>query len=368
MTGASHDPAGAGAGVRPRGDRPAPGGRSLPLVAASRLYAAAARARRRWYDRHPELRRRLTRPVVSVGNIAVGGRGKTPTVAWLAGWLAAAGERPAVLSRGYARRVAADGVVVVRDATRILADLAQAGDEPLMLARRLDGVPVLVAADRHLAGVLAERHFGATVHVLDDGFQHLALARDVDLVIVDVGDLDERDTLPAGRLREPLDALERAHAVVVDGGDEDVQRVRERVASLGVGRVFRLRRVVGSPRRADAPDRPAPLAPGARVVAAAGIADPDRFAADLRRAGWTVAATQWFRDHHAYAAADVEALLRLARTSRAEYVVTTEKDLVRLQPVLPADAPVAWVPLEVSVEPADEFRTWLLQSLAAARS
>jgi tetraacyldisaccharide 4'-kinase len=123
----------------------------------SSLYAAVMRRRREFYAARPDLRRRLRKPVISVGNIAVGGRGKTPTVAFLAKLLVERGERPAILSRGYARRVADDGVVVVRDRERILVDLARAGDESLMLARQLDGVPVLVAVDRHLAGVLAER-------------------------------------------------------------------------------------------------------------------------------------------------------------------------------------------------------------------
>lgn len=341
---------------------------SLPLRLASGVYARLARARRAWYDRHAEARRRLGRPVVSVGNLAVGGRGKTPTVAHLADVLLAAGERPAVLSRGYARAVAADGVVVVRDATRVVADLAHAGDEPLMLARRLGGVPVLVANDRHLAGALAERHFGATVHLLDDGFQHMMLERDVDLVLVDAQDLDERYTLPAGRLREPLETIGRADAVAVDHHEGDLEAVGARLAALGVGRRFWLHRALGEPRRADSPERAVAIGPGARVLAAAGIARPDRFAADLRAAGWTVAGMRWFRDHHPYSAADVGALVDQARGVGADLILTTEKDLVRLQPVLPPGAPIAWVPLEVSIEPADEFRSWLFETIAAARS
>src|SRR4029453_15234077 len=141
-------------------------------------------------------------------NLAVGGRGKTPTVACLARWLQEAGERPAILTRGYARTLPQDGVVVVSGPEGLRADLARAGDEPLMLARQLPGVPVLVSSDRYLAGRLAEHHFGVTVHLLDDGFQHLQLDRDLDLVIVSRDDLDPRTrTLPSGRLREKADAL-----------------------------------------------------------------------------------------------------------------------------------------------------------------
>src|SRR5205085_10887183 len=152
-------------------------------------YGAAAAWRRAWYTAEPRRRRRLDRPVISVGNLRVGGSGKTPIVAYIARLLSAAGERPAILTRGYARRVARDGVTIVSDGTRVVADLDSAGDEPLMLAQGLPAVPVLVGADRYLSGRLAERRLGATVHLLDDGFQHLELAREVDLLLVSEDDL-----------------------------------------------------------------------------------------------------------------------------------------------------------------------------------
>ncbi len=188
------------------------------------MYAAAARYRRRYYARRSFLPRRLARPVISIGNLAAGGRAKTPVAALVAERLRARGERPAILSRGYARRDAADGVVVVRDPGGIRADLDRAGDEPLMLARRLDGVAVLASGSRYLAGRLAEHHFGCTVHVLDDGFQHFDLDRDADLVLLAPEDLTDPRTLPSGRLREPLDAASAADAfIALDGAD--VERV-----------------------------------------------------------------------------------------------------------------------------------------------
>src|SRR5687768_14277849 len=161
--------------------------------------------RRAWYARHPEARRRLSSPVISVGNLAVGGSGKTPVVAMLARWLVSRGERPAILTRGYGRRHAADGVLVVSDRDRVIEPVARSGDEPQMLARALAGVPVLVSSNRYLAGRLAEGRFDCTVHLLDDGFQHFALERDVDLLLVSRDDLDDT-VLPGGRLREPLEA------------------------------------------------------------------------------------------------------------------------------------------------------------------
>ncbi len=199
----------------------------------STIYAAVARRRREWYAARPDARRRLRQPVISIGNIAAGGRGKTPFTATIARLLMELGERPAILSRGYARTHPEDGVVIVRDAHGLRADLARSGDEPFMLARQLPGAIVMVSADRFIAGHLAEHHLGATVHLLDDGFQHLQLDRDIDIVLVAAADLAGGPTLPSGRLREPADVLVAADAIVaIDDGDVPASH----------GPVFRARR------------------------------------------------------------------------------------------------------------------------------
>ena len=181
---------------------------------------------------------------MSVGNLRVGGTGKTPTVAHLARLLLEMGERPAILSRGYARRVVRDGVVVVSDGHRLCADLDQSGDEPMLLARAVEGAAVLVAADRHLAGRLAETHLGATVHLLDDGFQHLPLWRGTDLLIVTPEDIDHPRTLPMGRLREPLSAGAAADAILAaDATDDEASAIN---AALAVPHLFRLTRQPGA--------------------------------------------------------------------------------------------------------------------------
>ena len=192
--------------------------------------------RRSWYERHPQSRRSLDRPVISVGNLSVGGSGKTPIVAALARMLLDMGQRPAILSRGYARRRATDGVVVVSDGNRVLEPVENSGDEPQMLARALPGVPVLVCADRHLAGRLAEKRFDATVMLLDDGFQHLALGRNVDVLVMPASDLDDA-VLPSGRLREPLDSASSADCVLVPGSLEDMSRVAATFDRMPVFRV-----------------------------------------------------------------------------------------------------------------------------------
>ena len=324
----------------------------------SALYARVASLRRSWYSR-PHARARLSHPVISVGNLVVGGSGKTPLVATLARELASWGERPAILSRGYGRRRQAEGVVVVSDRSGVRAPVEDAGDEPLMLARALPGVPVLVSAERHLAGRLAERQFEATVLLLDDGFQHLQLARDVDVLVVAPADLEDL-VLPSGRLREPLDAARTADAVIVYAAAEEARRVAD---ALGVTQAFTAERRYGPVRTIAG--RPSP--PGSRVLAVAGVARPERFFSALRENGFDVAREVTFRDHHWFTEADVSRVVDAASAVHADAIVTTEKDAVRIERLGVDPARWAVLPLDVVIEPADDFRAWLRSRLAAAR-
>ena len=330
----------------------------------SRVYGSLADHRRRWYAARPEVRRRLRRPVISVGSLAVGGSGKTPVAADVATILVSMGERPSVLSRGYRRLHPTDGAVVVSANGVLKADLAQAGDEPFMLASRLDDVSVVVAEDRYLAGRLAEERLGASVHVLDDGFQHLTLERDVDLLTVSGGDLADPRTLPRGRLREPLETAARADVVVVD--TPDGEHARAVAVRLGVDESFHFVRELGLPLDA-ATSVPHELAHGTRVLAVAGIARPQSFVDALRTSHYDVVDIIEVRDHHQYSRKDVSGIADRALSLGVDYVVTTEKDLVRLQLHSPFTFPLLWVPLNVTVQPADRFREWLGSRLAAAR-
>ena len=296
----------------------------------------------------------------------MGGSGKTPLTAHLARTLVGMGERPAVLSRGYGRADPVDGVVVVRDTERVVGALATAGDEPWMLAQALDGVAVVVAADRYLAGRLAETHLGATVHLLDDGFQHFQLERGTDLLLMSPADLDDPVVLPAGRLRERLATARHADAVLLVGVSDDQRAsVGER---LGLSRCFGVRRHVGAAAVAWPHPEPGQIGPGARVVAVAGIAGPERFFGDVRAAGFDLVRTLVFRDHYRYSSRDAARIQAEARTARAQAILTTEKDGVRLQAWLPFDPPLATVPLTLGVEPADEFRAFLAARIAAERT
>jgi len=345
---------------------------TLILHGAGMVYGSITGLRRRWYARDPERRRRLRRPVVSVGNLSIGGAGKTPVVAHLARLLTRQGERPSILSRGYGRRIAQDGVTVVSDGTAILADLDHAGDEPLMLARALPGVPVLVGASRYLSGTLAEERLDVTIHVLDDGFQHLELARDIDLLVVSEEDVKGRP-LPAGRLREPLQAAAAADALLIDSAsDESAGQVR---TALGVATAFRIVRTLGAPyplanraeRERAAGDLPN-VPPEGPVFALAAIARPARFFSGLTSAGWQVAGSMAFRDHHLFTGRDVERVKAAAGAAGIAMVLTTEKDAVRLEGHDLGGLRVCVVPLRVTIEPAPAFLVWLEERVAAARA
>lgn len=331
-----------------------------PLSAA---YGSVAAWRRR---RGAHTARALRAPVISIGGVSAGGSGKTPLAAYVAGLLRDSGERPAILSRGYAREEAVDGVVVVSDGVSLKADLARSGDEPLLLARALRDVAVLVCPDRHLAGCLAESRLGCTVHVLDDGFQHHGVRRDVDLVVVSAADVHQGRVLPEGRLREPVEVLRQADALFAPAAD--LSEVNAFAAGMGISRVFEVQRSMGVPRLVE-PWGQAPRVPrSAPVLAVASIARPADFFASLVALEWNVVDTRPFPDHHRYTRGDVEEIGRAAAAAGASLIVTTEKDLVRLLPWRPLPFQLAWVPLDVDVAPADVFAGWLLGEVARARN
>ena len=308
-----------------------------------------------------------------MGNLTVGGSGKTPVVAALARLLIASGERPAILTRGYGRRRTSDGVVVVSNGRDILVPTLASGDEPQMLARALPNVAVLVSADRYLAGRLAERTFGCTVHLLDDGFQHVQLARDIDLLLISAADMHER-LLPWGRLRESLETASAADALLVSDSEHVARSVGDR---LGITPTFRVVPRYGPPRFVDSRVGVPEL--DQRIVAVAGIARPERFFAALgtERDGaehdggehWIVAREIVFRDHHWFSRRDLAAIQRAATEEGASLIVTTEKDAMRLDGVGDAASGVPWafLPQQVDVEPATAFADWIDERLRAAR-
>lgn len=318
------------------------------------LFAQAVRARNAHYDGRRARIYQLRLPVISVGNLSVGGSGKTPFVQTLGRWLGAQGIAYDILSRGYGR--SSRGVLQVDaglgEATgqptalrpQALAGLAELyGDEPMLLARSLK-VPVFVGEDRYEAGLSAEAWseaagHGTRVHILDDGFQHRRLHRDFDIVLLGAGDL-RASLLPFGRLREPLASLGRAHAVAAPA---------ELAALLAEPNVWHLRRrlVLHEP----APTRP---------LAFCGLARPGQFWQSLADIGIYPVGTYAFGDHHRYGAKDIALLRRLARQHDANGFLTTEKDLVKLDGS--ALAPMVAPALMMEVENANARFTSMLEA------
>jgi tetraacyldisaccharide 4'-kinase len=297
----------------------------------------------------------LGAPVISIGNLTVGGSGKTPLTAEIARMLIEMGERPAILSRGYARSKPSDGVVIVSDGRSTLTDIAHAGDEPYMLTRLIPGAAVVVCPSRYLAGRVAESQLGCTVHLLDDGFQHFQLERAIDLLVAPPEDFVDEKTLPFGRLREPIDVASAADALLVPmHGSVSSTEMSSR---LKVSPAFSFRRSIDGPGAALS------------VFAFAGIAKPHHFFGELEQAGWQVKGRRAFRDHHQYSPSEIAALASSARDAGADALVTTSKDVVRLSDVHRAAAGgmrVIEVPLHVSIDPA--FQPWLAERLSKARA
>ena len=290
------------------------------------LYGGVVGARNAFYDRGWLRSRALQGSVVSVGNLSAGGSGKTPFVILLGELLKAREIGFDVLSRGYGRKTR--GVLLV-DPGGLPAEF---GDEPLLIARRLQ-VPVVVGEDRYEAGQFAEARFGPQMHLLDDGFQHRGLARDFDIVLVTPEDARDR-LLPGGRLREPLGALRRSDAMVLTSGAS-----AESFPVEGKS-VWRVRRGIVTQ---NVPPRP---------VVFCGIARPRSFLMQLRAAGIDPVAEAFFRDHHAYSEKDIRDLLQLRQQSEAGGFVTTEKDAVNLGGYLDALKPLAVVPVKMELADA----------------
>ena len=335
----------------------------------SQLYSLVMRVRALLYRRGVMTRRRLRHPVISVGNLTVGGTGKTPFVAYLAGVLQKAGYQPVILSRGY-RGKAEHSTLVVSDGSKVLCGPASSGDEPFLLAGQLPGVRVAVGKDRHRSGTLVEQDAGGRViHILDDGFQHLRLKRNLDILLVDATDpFGGGRLLPAGRLREPLSAMGRADLVVITrshllGEIDDPEAVIRRhnkltpisyfyhdavgVFDLKNRRQFRTRDFMGR-----------------RVIALAAIGHPAIFVQDLEHYQLVVRHRLLFPDHHPYSQSDLDRALESLDEHGAEALMTTEKDAVRLQDLEFGEGQIFVWKIEALPEDPVEYRKFLLDEVA----
>lgn len=299
----------------------------------SSIFGSIVGLRNEFFDRRILNVHRLARPVVSIGNISVGGSGKTPFAIALGKLLQQRGIAFDVLSRGYKRNSTEIAIVDPGGTPE------RFGDEPLLIARKLQ-IPVIVGADRYQAGLFAEKQFPDTkLHLLDDGFQHRRLHRDFDIVMLPAADLEDT-LLPVGRLREPLSALQRADALVLAPDVKSPDPAKP---------AWRVRRKLSETKLSQ------------RLVAFCGIARPQQFFDSLRQAGAELVETAVFPDHHRYSQRDIDHLLRLQEKTRAEGFATTEKDAVNLSSLRLPDTKV--VALELELENSEQALNMLLHTL-----
>jgi tetraacyldisaccharide 4'-kinase len=293
-------------------------------------------------------------PVVSIGNITCGGTGKTPVTVDIARRLIASGKKVGILSRGYNRQ-STEKILVVSDGKTILANCRQAGDEPYLIAQAVPDAVMIVGAKRKVTAAIAIADYGCDVILLDDGFQHFALARDCDVVLLDYNDDLENDRLlPAGRLREPLTGLIRAHWGIVtkipkSPDLERLKHIKKLMKNLAPSMRMSACRFIPDkviPLAADLPSYEVQQLSGKKVAVFAGIARPESFHADLQAMGADIVWRKDFGDHHWYTAYETGEILAAAKERGADLIVTTEKDAVRLDgnpPVYKVTLKTEWI-------------------------
>jgi tetraacyldisaccharide 4'-kinase len=337
--------------------------KSIVLPPLSLLYGAVTRMRLSLYRRGTFQTSKLDRPVISIGNITTGGTGKTPLVEYVARLIAAHGKKVCILTRGYGRKDP-HLQVIVSDGYGVLASPSEAGDEPYLLATKLKGqAAVISSADRLAAGQEAIKDFGTECFVLDDGFQHLRLARDLNIVTIDATNpWGGGRLLPHGRLRESIDGLSRADCVVITRCDqvEGVDALRAELSRLMNSKpIFesQMRMVRLSPMKNGGEALAAP----ARVVAFCAVGNPASFFESLRRAGYELAGERSFADHHVYSQEEIDAVIRLAQETRASALVTTAKDAVKLQP-LAFSIPCYVVEIEIAIDDQEGFNRLVMDA------
>ncbi len=351
---------------------------SVLMMPLSTLYRAVTQARLAAYRTGLFRTSRLQAPVISVGNITTGGTGKTPLVEWVCRTIAGAApdsnagseaqlkKKLCVLTRGYGKLNPAEQVLV-SDGTRLMTDERNAGDEAQLLANNLLGIAAVISnPDRVAAGEWAIPNLGTGIFVLDDGFQHLRIARDLDIVAVDATNpFGGGEMLPTGRLREPLSGLSRADCVVITRGDQvnDLASVTNAVRKFTGDRPIFVSHMVTSGLRRLNGENIAAENLGYPVAAFCGVGNPTSFLTQVRNAGLQVSFSRTFPDHYRYSQADIDALIDQAQASGAKALITTAKDATKLG-TLDISIPCYVLAIRISID--DDAR--LVEMIQAAAS
>ncbi len=337
----------------------------------AKLYELAVRLRVVAYETAYLKQRKLDATVISVGNLTLGGAGKTPMVDYIARYLKSEGHSVAILTRGYARK--SSGMRVLNDpsAERVAAGCyGEFGDEPLMLARSLSDIPIIVNKRRFDAGRWAEERLGSEVLVLDDGYQHLALARDLNILLIDASDpLGGFEMLPFGRLREPLYGIKRADAIIITRADRPFDQGQtqaiikyycgDRVPVMYFYSTITKLRHLPTDEVYDAKNFA-----GWNVAIACGIGNPQAFAEDILQIGINIVSENFFADHHAFKQEDLDRLARDAQDAGADAIVTTEKDAVRLEGLTLGEVPIYTAQLEIQSDDEVRLKSLLLRTVS----
>lgn len=327
-----------------------------------------------FYDRGVFRSHSLGARTISIGNITTGGTGKTPLVAYVANLLAEKGEKVCILTRGYGRANPRNRVLV-SDGERVLADAKTGGDEPVELARKLLGKAIIVAdANRVSAAKWAREKFDITAFVLDDGFQHRRVKRDLNIVCIDASNpFVNKKMLPAGRLRESLHHLKRADAIVITKANlaENVANLKSEISKLNpdcpvfvcenkISSLIELEEFHGAGQK---PNREGGCRISSDISAFAfcALGNANNFFVDLRRENFDIVGSEAFHDHHFYTQGDVQKLEKEAKADNAEILLTTAKDAVKLKD-LKFQIPCYVVEIESAVSDADAFHTLITAS------
>jgi tetraacyldisaccharide 4'-kinase len=346
------------------------------LAPLGALYSAAMRARRALYKTGVLRAHKIGAPVISVGNITTGGTGKTPLVEWVARAVAKEGLRVCILTRGYGRAKESQRVLV-SDGEHIFADAVEGGDEPLLLAETLRGVAAVVSdADRVAAARWAVENLKSEVFILDDGFQHLRIARDLDMVVIDATNpWSGGKILPRGRLREPLRELSRADCIILTRCEQahNVDSLREQAKRLSGGCPVLLSRTRTKTLRpldatttesgiADLPSHPSSLIPHP-FAAFCAVGNPASFYAHLRKDGYTLKLTRAFADHYIYTQRDIDALISEAKRVGAPALLTTAKDAVKLRSIR-FDLPCYVLEIELEFDDEEKLHSMIREAIS----
>ena len=325
--------------------------------------------RNRLYDKKIFTVVKLPCPVISVGNIAVGGTGKTPCVIMLARMLQSHGFKPAILSRGYGGS-STKSVNIVADGKNILLDSKTAGDEPFLMAQSLRSIPIIVGPQRIKTGKEAITRFGANVLICDDAMQHRQIFRDINLVLLDSQDpFGNGHVLPRGKLREPIAGLKRASAFLLTRTDETpkADNINKKLSQIGNIPIFTSIHKLKDVIKGDYSDEwPITKLSGKKVCAFCGIAKPGSFKKSLLAAGCHILSLDTFPDHHNYSRAELEIIKSKFYNNKADLIITTQKDGMRLQNFAEFLSIIYMMRIEMEITPSQEsFDNFILDRLAA---